>query len=86
MKFVYSIKASKKFEKLDSFTQKKIKNYTLGLEALENPRFKGKGLSANLSGFWRYRVENYRLICEIKDNEAIILCLEIDKRDKVYKP
>lgn len=45
MKFVYSIKASKKFEKLDSFTQKKIKNYTLGLEALDNPRFKGKGLS-----------------------------------------
>lgn len=85
MEFVYSKEAARQFKKLDLFTQKKIKAYTDELEALDNPRVKGKGLVANLSGYWRYRIENYRLICKIQDNEMIILCLEINKRDKVYK-
>ncbi|WP_169763479.1 type II toxin-antitoxin system RelE family toxin [Campylobacter mucosalis] len=85
MEFIYSPNAIKQFKKLDKSIQKKIKTYTDELETLQNPRTKGKGLVANLSGYWRYRVENYRLICKIVDNEMIILCLEIDKRDKIYK-
>ncbi|EOA4576016.1 type II toxin-antitoxin system RelE/ParE family toxin [Campylobacter jejuni] len=27
----------------------------------------------------------YRLICRIDDDKLIILCLELDKRDKIYK-
>ena len=43
------------------------------LVGCENPRAKGKGLTANRSGQWRYRIGDYRLICLIQDNELVIL-------------
>lgn len=50
-----------------------------------NPRIHGKALSANLSGLWRYRVGDYRLIARIDDNAVTILMLEIGHRSTVYK-
>ncbi|WP_083505612.1 type II toxin-antitoxin system RelE family toxin [Gemelliphila asaccharolytica] len=50
-----------------------------------NPREKGKALSYNRIGQWRYRIGNYRLICEIKDKELIILALEFGHRKNIYK-
>lgn len=85
MRFSYSKKAQKQFDKLDNVIKKRIKNYTNGLETLENPRDKGSALVGNLSGLWRYRIGNYRLICHINDNELIILCLEITHRSETYK-
>ena len=85
MDFVYAKVATRQFEKLDKDTQKQIKSYTNALETLENPRTKGKALSGNLASFWRYRVGKYRLICDIQDEKLVILCLSIDKRDKIYK-
>ncbi|MGX7405192.1 type II toxin-antitoxin system RelE family toxin [Aerococcus urinaehominis] len=35
------------------------------LDGLEDPRSKGKALSSQLKGLWRYRVGQYRIICEI---------------------
>lgn len=84
MRVNFSDRAIKELEKLDKFTQKKIKKWQLEIETLEDPRQRGKGLVGNLSGYWRYRIENYRLICKIFDEKLIILCVEINKRDKVY--
>lgn len=85
MKFAYTKKAKKSFLKLDILTQKKIAHFTQSLECLENPRIKGKALKGELGEYWRYRVGDYRLICEIFDEKMIILCLKLAKRDKVYK-
>ena len=54
------------------------------LEGCENPRVHGKGLTANRTGQWRYRIGNYRLICEIKDEEVLILVLEVGHRREIY--
>jgi len=54
------------------------------LEGFENPRLHGKGLTSNRLGEWRYRVGDYRLICEIKDEEIIILVLQIGHRRSIY--
>ena len=54
------------------------------LEGCENPRLHGKGLTSNRLGEWRYRVGDYRLICEIKDEEIIILVLQIGYRRSIY--
>ena len=43
-----------------------------------------KGLLENMSGQWRYRIGNYRVICEIQDEEIIVLVLEIGHRKDVY--
>lgn len=50
----------------------------------ENPRQHGKGLTANRSGQWRYRIGNYRLICQIDDGRLVILALSVGHRREVY--
>ena len=50
-----------------------------------NPRVFGKALLADKKGLWRYRIGDYRLICEIQDNNIIILILEIGHRKDIYK-
>lgn len=81
----YSERAIKQLKKLDKGTQKLILTW-LGknLENCDNPRIKGKGLTANRSGEWRYRVGNYRIICDIRDEELIILALSIAHRRNIY--
>ena len=41
------------------------------------PRAHGKALTGNLSGLWHYRVGDYRLIAEIRDDRLVILMLEV---------
>lgn len=74
------------FEKLDKTTQNQIIKYFDKItKSNENPKSYGKPLVANKKGLWRYRVGNYRIICQIKDNELIILVLTIGLRSEVYK-
>ena len=54
------------------------------LEGCSNPRLHGKGLTANRSGQWRYRVNDYRLIAEIQDDVVGILIVRIAHRREVY--
>ena len=54
------------------------------LEGCSNPRLHGKGLTANRSGQWRYRVNDYRLIAEIQDDVVVILIVRIADRREVY--
>ena len=54
------------------------------LEGCSNPRLHGKGLTANRSGQWRCRVNDYRLIAEIQDDVVVILIVRIAHRREVY--
>lgn len=85
----YSVRTTarfdREFKKLDKYTQRMIKSWIdNNLVGCTNPRQHGKGLAANRKGQWRYRVGDYRLICEIEDNELIILALTIGHRREVY--
>ncbi|MFT4186314.1 MAG: type II toxin-antitoxin system RelE/ParE family toxin [Micrococcaceae bacterium] len=51
---------NKDLKKLDKPVKLKILNYLEALEELDNPRSKGKALTGNKRGFWRYRVADYR--------------------------
>ena len=84
-KVEYSIKALKTLKKLDKYTRNLIYAWIdKNLVDTENPRIHGKGLIENRSGQWRYRIGDYRLICEIKDEEIIILVLEIGHKRNIY--
>lgn len=75
----------KEFRKLDKYTQKMIRAWiNKNLLYCSDPRQHGKGLTANRSGQWRYRIGDYRLICEINDNELIILALSVGHRREIY--
>lgn len=85
-KVVLSKKADKQLSKLNPNTAKKIVTWMKkNLENCEDPRQKGKGLTGDKSGEWRYRVGDYRIIAEIRDNEVIILVLEVGHRKEIYQ-
>ena len=76
----------REFKKLDKYTQRMLKTW-IGKHLLNctDPRQYGKGLTANRSGQWRYRIGDYRLICEIQDDKLVILALSVGHRREVYQ-
>jgi len=52
---------------------------------LEDPRSTGKALVGALGGLWRYRVGDYRVICEIRDGALLTLVVQIGNRREVYR-
>ena len=83
---VFSEEAKKELKKLDKYTQKIILLWlNKNLEGCEDPRIHGKPLTANRTGQWRYRIGDYRIIAEIKDNELIILVISLGHRREVYE-
>ena len=81
----YSERALKTLKKLDPYTAKLIVAWVRkNLEGCENPRVKGKGLEANHSGKWRYRIGDYRLIADISDENITILVLAVGHRRDIY--
>jgi mRNA interferase RelE/StbE len=79
-------RARRELRKLDSKIQKKILRYMRErLAGSEDPRRLGKPLRRNLAGLWRYRIEDYRLICRLEDNRVVVLVLEIGHRSNGYE-
>lgn len=75
----------KDFKKLDRYTQRMIKSWIdKNPIGKENPCQHGKGLTASKNGQWRYRIGDYRLICEIRDNELVILALTVGHGQEAY--
>ena len=78
--------AKRQLGKLDtSNAQTILRHLNRLLLETTDPRERGKGLRANLSGLWRYRVGDYRVICSIEDHELVVLVLQIGHRRDVYK-
>jgi mRNA interferase RelE/StbE len=78
--------AQKELKRLDRQISVRILNYlTQRIEAGEDPRRFGKALTSNLDGLWRYRIGDYRVICEIKDEVLTVLVVRVGHRSAVYK-
>jgi mRNA interferase RelE/StbE len=76
--------ARKQLSTLDKTQAQRITKYLRRLMLLEDPRDAGKALTGNLRTYWRYRVGDYRVICELKDAELVIVAVEIGHRKEVY--
>ena len=84
-RIVFTERAKKQLKKFDKHIAALILGWLeKNIEGCENPRIHGKGLVENKSGQWRYRVGDYRIICEIKDDEIIVLVLEVGHRRDIY--
>ena len=81
----FSDEALKELKKLDRYTIQLIDSWiNKHLENCDNPRSIGKPLTANRTGQWRYRIGDYRLLCEIYDNVLLILVIKVGHRRGVY--
>lgn len=84
-KVAFTKEALKSLKKLDKGIARLIMSWIRkNLEGCTDPRAHGKGLVANRSGQWRYRIGDYRLLCEIQDEQILILVLEIGHRREIY--
>lgn len=82
----FTERAKKDLKKLDKHTAALILGWIRkNLEGCEDPRLHGKGLTANRSGQWRYRIGDYRILAEIEDNIVTILVLNIGHRKDIYE-
>lgn len=77
--------AAKELRKLDRQAQKDILRYFRERIATdEDPRRFGKPLARELTGLWRYRVRDCRMICSIEDGKLVVLVLRVGRRKDVY--
>ena len=75
---------SKYLQKMDKNIQQ-ITNGMNKIKALDNPRTIGKALQGKYVGFWRYRIGDFRIICELQDKKITILVIKVAHRKEVYK-
>lgn len=84
-KINYTDVSAKQMAKMDKSVSKLIDDYLHHKVATRaDPTSLGKPLLNEKSGVWRYRIENYRILCEIKNNELTVLVLRVGHRKDVY--
>lgn len=77
--------AEKAFDTLDRPIQKKIISALEEIRDSENPRDFLVPYSGPLAGYWKKRVGDYRIVCEIQDQIITVVVLEIGHRSKIYR-
>lgn len=83
--YKFSEQAFKELKKLGKQAQRDIIDYLDNrIIASGDPHCFGKALKKNLAGLWRYRVGDYRILCQIKDEEVLILVVAVGHRKNIY--
>jgi mRNA interferase RelE/StbE len=76
----------RELRELDNTTQQRIlRFFRERIMVDEDPRRFGKSLRHELQGLWRYRIGNYRAVCQIQDGHLIVLVLAVDHRRNIYQ-
>ena len=82
----YTDHARRQLRKLDKPSARRILDYMdQGIAPLEDIRSLGKALRGPLGEFWRYRVGEYRIICELHDKALRVLVVRVGDRKDIYR-
>jgi mRNA interferase RelE/StbE len=82
----YADTARKQLRKLDKPAAQRIVAFMDQRVARGNdPRNVGKALKGSLGDIWRYRVGDFRVLCDIQDGVLTVLVLQIGNRRDVYR-
>ena len=79
--------AEKDPQRLDRPIQKRLIGFLkTRVATLDNPRAIGEALSgAKLGNYWKYRVGDWRIICDIQDLRIVVRVLRVGNRREVYR-
>jgi mRNA interferase RelE/StbE len=78
--------AERQLRKLDRQASKRILDWLDDrIEGCKNPRHFGEALKGGSAGLWRYRIGDYRVICDIQDGRLVVLALAVGHRREVYR-
>ena len=84
-RLVVSENVRKKIKKMDKHLGLMLaKDIKAKLDMIDDPRRFGKALKGDYKGLWRYRIGAYRVICEIRDDELIVLAIDVGHRKNIY--
>ena len=82
----YTETARRQLRKLDKPSARRLLDYMdKRIAPLDDPRSLGKALHGPLGDLWRYRVGNFRLVCEIRDQKLCVLVVRIGDRKEIYR-
>jgi mRNA interferase RelE/StbE len=83
----YTETALKQLKKLDRPVARRLVDFMdERVVGMADPRSVGKALTGPLLGsYWRYRVGDYRIICDLQDGTLTVLVLEVAHRKDVYR-
>jgi mRNA interferase RelE/StbE len=85
-KIEYDEGALADLKKLDRQMQREILDYLdKRIGRVPDPRAFGKPLRHSKFGLWRYRVRDYRIICELRHSQLRVLVVAIGHRSTVYE-
>ena len=80
-----SVFAEKQLRKLDKPIQRRLIDWLEDrIDGCKNPRHFGEPLRGEMAGLWRYRIGDYRVICEIQDQQLVVLALAVGHRREIY--
>ena len=79
--------ALKDLRKLDKPIQIRLVGFLrTRVSSLTNPGDIGQALSGQrLGSYWKYRVGDWRIICDIQDQKILVRVLRIGNRREVYR-
>ena len=79
--------AERQLEKLDKPDRRRISDFIdIRLSGMTDPRMLGQALKGpRLGQFWRFRVGDYRLVCDVQDGRLVVIVLEIGHRSTIYR-
>jgi len=83
-KIIFSEAADKSFAKFDKPVKSRILTF-LEERVKPNPDLLKQALQGTKRGLWKYRVGDYRIICDIKQHQLTVLVIDIGHRSEVYK-
>jgi mRNA interferase RelE/StbE len=82
----YADTAKGQLRKLDKQMARRIVDFMEErIAGLENPRNTGKALVGPHGDFWRYRVGDYRVICDIQEGALRVLVVQVGNRREIYR-
>jgi mRNA interferase RelE/StbE len=82
----YAESAKKQLRKLDRTVARRVVDFMDERVApSDDPRGMGKALKGPLGALWRYRVGDFRVICDIQDGVLTVLVLQVGNRREVYR-
>lgn len=85
-KIEYEGRARKRLTKLDRTAAARIvRSLQEDLDRVGDPRGFGEAMVGNWTGFWRYRIGDYRAIAKIEDAVVTIFIIEVAHRREVYR-
>lgn len=85
-KIDYVASAAKTLRKLDKADARRIVDYLdRQIASLDDVRSRGKALSGPLGSYWRYRIGDYRVVCDIRDENLVVLVVRVAHRKSVYR-